>query len=66
MATATVDQALSLEDIEAQIASLSLLKSQKIAEAEAKQKKKKDKKDKGKSKVEVKVPKVLPQLWRIR
>jgi len=56
---ATVDQGnMSIEDIEAQIASLSFLKSQKIAEAEAK-KKKKDKKDKGKNKVEVKVPKVI-------
>jgi hypothetical protein len=57
---AAVDQAnMSIEDIEAQISALSLLKSQKIAEAEAK-KKKKDKKDKGKSKVDVKVPKVHP------
>lgn len=58
---ATVNQAnLSLDDIEAQIATLSLLKLQKLAEAELKNKKKKDKKDKGKNKVDVKVPKVTP------
>jgi hypothetical protein len=49
---------MSLEDIEAKIAALTLLKNQKIAEAEAPKKEKKDKK-KGKAiKFDVKVPKV--------
>lgn len=53
--------ALSLEEIEAKIASLTLLKNQKIvaeAEAEAKKKDKKDKKKGKTSKLDVKVPKV--------
>jgi hypothetical protein len=45
---------LSLDEIESQIAALSLLKSQRLAEAEAK----KSKKDKKAGKVDVKVPKV--------
>ena len=50
--------ALSLEEIEAKIASLTLLKNQKIvAEAEA-EAKKKDKKKGKTSKLDVKVPKV--------
>jgi hypothetical protein len=56
MASPTPDRGgMSIEDIEEQIAALSLLKSQKISEAEAK----KSKKDKKKAaKVDVKVPKV--------
>jgi hypothetical protein len=57
MATPAPDQVdMSLEDIEARLATLTLLKSQKLAEAEE-QKKKKAKKGKS-SKIEVKVPKV--------
>lgn len=51
---------MSLEDIEAKIASLTLLKNQKIAEAEAPKKDKRDKKKGKANKVDVKVPKVIP------
>jgi hypothetical protein len=47
---------MSLEDIEARLATLTLLKSQKLAEVEE-QKKKKAKKGKS-GKIDVKVPKV--------
>ena len=50
---------MSLEDIESQIASLQLLKSQKILEAAPKKSKKDLKKEKP-GKIEVKVPKVCP------
>jgi hypothetical protein len=57
MATPAPDQVdMSLEDIEARLATLTLLKSQKLAEAEE-QKKKKAKKGKS-GKIEIKVPKV--------
>jgi hypothetical protein len=49
---------MSLEDIEAKIASLILIKNQKIAEAEVPKKEKKEKKKGKASKVDVKVPKV--------
>lgn len=49
---------MSLEDIEAKIAALTLLKNQKIAEAEAPKKEKKDKKKGKANKLDVKVPKV--------
>lgn len=52
---------MSLEDIEAKISALTLLKSQKLAEAESK-KSKKDKKKEKSGKMEVKVPKVLAAL----
>jgi len=51
---------MSLEDIESQIASLQLLKSQKILEAAPKKSKKDMKKEKA-GKIEVKVPKVCPR-----
>jgi hypothetical protein len=50
---------MSLEDIESQIASLQLLKSQKILEAAPKKSKKEMKKEKA-GKIDVKVPKVCP------
>jgi hypothetical protein len=50
---------MSLEDIESQIASLQLLKSQKILEAAPKKSKKDLKKEKA-GRIEVKVPKVHP------
>lgn len=50
--------ALSLEDIEAKIAALTLLKNQKTAEAEPPKKEKKDKKKGKGTKLDVKVPKV--------
>ena len=50
---------LSVEDIDAKIAQLNLLKSQKIAEVEAKKPQKPKKKEKaGSAKVDVKVAKV--------
>jgi hypothetical protein len=50
---------MSLEDIESQIASLQLLKTQKIQEAAPKKSKKDLKREKA-GKIEVKVPKVRP------
>jgi hypothetical protein len=55
-ASASEQTDMSLEDIEARLATLTLLKSQKLAEAEE-QKKKKAKKGKS-GKIDVKVPKV--------
>jgi hypothetical protein len=48
---------LSLEEIESQLSALTILKSQKLAEAETK-KSKKDKKNEKSGKLDVKVPKV--------
>jgi hypothetical protein len=49
---------LSLEEIESRLSALTILKSQKLAEAENK-KSKKDKKKEKSGKLDVKVPKVL-------
>jgi len=56
MANSSDQTSLSLEDIESQLSSLALLKSQKLAELEAK-KSKKDKKKAKSGKLDVKVPK---------
>jgi hypothetical protein len=50
---------LSLEEIESQLSALTILKSQKLAEAETKKSKKEKKKEKS-GKLDVKVPKVAP------
>ena len=49
---------LSLDDIDAKIQALTLLKSKKLAEAEESKKPKKDKKKEKNAKLDVKVPKV--------
>jgi hypothetical protein len=55
---------MTIEDIESKISALTLLKSQKLAEAESKKSKKNKKKEKS-GKLDVKVPKVTSTFERV-